>query len=94
MEERQSLNEHKLIVNSRESIIITGVNDVLSFDAKEVLLHTEYGALMIRGSELHVKRLTLEKGEIDLDGKVDSIMYSDNTSYKKSSETLLNRLFK
>lgn len=94
MEERQSLKDHKLIVNSRESIIITGVNDVLSFDAKEVLLHTEYGALMIRGNDLHVKRLTLEKGEIDLDGRVDSIMYSDNTSYEKKSETLLNRLFK
>lgn len=94
MDERQVVKEHKLIVTTRESLLITGVVDVLSFDAKEVLLETDSGALMIRGTQLHVNRLTLEKGEIDIDGKVDSIMYSDNTSYKKGTETILNRLFK
>ncbi|HHV11796.1 MAG TPA: sporulation protein YabP [Clostridiales bacterium] len=95
MEERQPiLKGHKLNINARKTAAITGVNDVLSFDAGEVLLQTEQGILMIRGSELHVNRLTLEKGEVDIDGKIDSLTYSDSSSLGKSSENLFGRLFK
>jgi len=95
MEEKQTvLKGHKLNINARKTAAITGVNDVLSFDAGEVLLQTEQGVLMIRGNELHVNRLTLEKGEVDIDGRIDSLTYSDGTSAGKSSESLLGRLFK
>lgn len=49
---------------------------------------------MIRGQELHVNRLTLEKGEVDIDGKIDSLTYSEDSTYTKSEETFINRLFK
>mgnify|MGYP001431248765 FL=1 len=53
------------------------------------------GMLMIRGMDLHVNRLTLEKGEVDLSGKIDSIQYSDVNKGKASQgESLLGRLFK
>ena len=52
------------------------------------------GMLMIKGKELHVKRLTLEKGELELDGSIDSLIYSDVTSYARKGESLLKRLFK
>jgi sporulation protein YabP len=96
MEEKQQqiLKGHKLNINARKTALITGVNDVLSFDAGEVLLQTEQGVLMIRGSELHVNRLTLEKGEVDIDGRIDSLTYSDASNGNKSSETLFGRLFK
>lgn len=89
-----NLKGHKLNISGRKAASITGVNDVLSFDANEVLLQTEQGVLMIRGNELHVNRLTLEKGEVDIDGRIDSLTYSDNSSYSKSGESLLGRLFK
>ena len=95
MDERQQiLKGHKLNINARKTIAITGVNDVLSFDAGEVLLQTEQGVLMIRGNELHVNRLTLEKGEVDIDGRIDSLTYSDATSHGKPGESLFGRLFK
>ncbi len=95
MEEKQPVrNNHKINLNGRKTAIITGVNDVLSFDAGEVLLETEDGILMLRGSELHVNRLTLEKGEVDVDGRIDSLTYSDNNHYGKSTESLISRLFK
>lgn len=95
MEDKQQNNKgHKVSVNLRKSAIITGVNDVLSFDSEEVLLETEQGILMIRGGELHVNRLTLEKGEVDVDGRIDSLTYSDGGGYLKSGESLLGRLFK
>jgi sporulation protein YabP len=85
---------HKVELTSRAYARVAGVNDVLSFDAGEVLLDTEQGILMIRGNELHVNRLTLEKGEVDIDGRIDSLTYSDNTGYGKSGESFMSRLFK
>lgn len=94
MEEKQQIQKgHKLNINARKTAMITGVNDVLSFDAGEILLQTEQGVLMIRGSELHVNRLTLEKGEVDIDGRIDSLTYSDSAG-TKSNESLFGRLFK
>ena len=97
MEEKQieMKRAHRLTMEGRRCAAITGVSDVLSFDVGEVVLRTEDGLLMIKGEELHVSRLTLEKGEVDLSGKIDSIQYSDVSKGKGSQgESLLGRLFK
>lgn len=93
-EKQQALKGHKISINARKTAAISGVNDVLSFDAGEVLLQTEQGVLMIRGNELHVNRLSLEKGEVDIDGRINSLTYSDGGNIGKSGESLLGRLFK
>lgn len=94
MEEKQYSKAHKLILSNRRTGTITGVSDVISFDISEVLLETEQGMLMIKGADLHVNRLTLEKGEIDIEGRIDSLAYSEVTSYQKQGESLIGRLFK
>lgn len=86
--------QHKLMLNNRKSCTISGVSDVLSFDLGEVLLETDQGMLMIKGSDLHVNRLTLEKGEVDIDGKIDSLTYSESAGYMAKGESLLSKLFK
>ena len=72
-----STRMHKMTMTNRKNCTINGVNDVLSFDIHEILLETEQGMLMIKGDDLHVSRLTLEKGEVDVDGRIDSFTYSD-----------------
>ena len=94
MEEKQYSKAHKLILSNRRTGTITGVSDVISFDITEILLETEQGMLMIKGSDLHMNRLTLEKGEVDIEGRIDSLAYSDVTSYQKQGESLIGRLFK
>ncbi len=94
MEERAGQKSHKLTVNARRTGTITGVVDVLSFDVSEILLETEQGMLMIKGSDLHVNRLTLEKGEVDVEGKIDSLTYSDSAGYGNTGASILSRLFK
>lgn len=94
MEERLSAKAHRLTVNGRRNGSITGVVDVLSFDLTEILLETEQGMLMIKGSDLHVNRLTLEKGEVDVEGKIDSLTYSDSAGYGNTGASILSRLFK
>ena len=85
---------HKVTMTNRRSCSINGVNDVLSFDIHEILLETEQGMLMIKGDDLHVSRLTLEKGEVDIDGKIDSFTYSDVSGSGHKSESFLTRLFR
>ena len=93
MEERAG-NSHKIMISNRKNGVLNGVIDVLSFDVGEILLETELGMLMIKGNDLHVNRLTLEKGEIDIEGKIDSFTYSDVKTAAKSNESFLGRLFK
>ena len=85
---------HKLILNNRRTCNLTGVNDVLSFDEKEIILETEQGMLMIKGNDLHVNRLTLDKGEVDADGRIDSFTYSEQSGLAGKGESFLSRLFK
>lgn len=92
-EEAQVRKAHKLVVNNRKTSLVTGVLDVLSFDLNEILLETEQGMMMVRGSDLHVNRLSLEKGEVDLSGNIDSITYSDMKQATKQGGKLLARLF-
>ncbi len=95
MEERQAPRQHKVILTDRSSGVLNGVLDILSFDVNEILLETELGMLMIKGKEFHVNRLTLEKGEIDISGRIDSLMYSDVAKKSgKQNESLLSRLFR
>ena len=95
MEERTaSKSGHKMVLSNRKNGVLNGVIDVLSFDVGEILLETELGMLMIKGSDLHVNRLTLEKGEVDIEGRIDSLVYSDVKKASKQAESLLGRLFK
>ncbi len=94
MEERQASGQHKIIMTNRGTCVLNGISDILSFDVNEILLETDMGMLMIRGADLHVNRLTLEKGEVDISGKIDSLQYSDMAKNGRQGESLLSRLFK
>ena len=85
---------HKIMMTNRRTCLVSGVSDVLSFDLSEILLETDQGMLMIKGSDLHVNRLTLEKGEVDIEGKIDSLTYSDVNNYGGKGESILGKLFR
>ena len=81
MEEISGTKSHKLILNNRRTGSFTGILDVLSFDVGEILLETELGMLDLKGKDLHVNRLNLEKGEADIEGEIDMITYSISCGY-------------
>ena len=85
---------HKVSMTNRRNCTLSGVKDVLSFDIHEVLLETEQGMLMIKGDDLHVSRLTLDRGEVDVDGRIDSLTYSEVSGGVHKTESLLSRLFR
>ena len=96
MEERNAtaVKSHKVLLANRKSGAFCGVVDVLSFDVSEILLETEMGMLLIKGEDLHVNRLSLEKGEVDIEGRIDSLVYSEVKSAGKQAESFFGRLFK
>ena len=94
MEERSAAKLHKIILGNRRTGNFTGVRDVISFDPKEILLETEMGMLQIKGEDLHVSRLTLDKGEVDVQGIVTSMVYSEVENYVKKAENFLGKLFR
>ena len=95
MDEKNNVTKsHKVLLANRKNGAFSGVVDVLSFDVAEILLETELGMLLIKGHDLHVNRLSLEKGEIDIEGRIDSLTYSEPKNVAKQTESLLGRLFK
>lgn len=94
MEEVRNVKGQRITLNNRGNGVITGVNAVISFDPNEVLLETEQGMLLIKGNELNVTKLTLDKGEVEVDGRVDSFTYSDMKSGLKGENGFFERLFK
>ena len=62
MDEKTAAHTHRVLINNRQNGSFSGISDVLSFDVSEILLETEQGMLLIKGKDLHVNRLSLEKG--------------------------------
>lgn len=94
MEEKIGGRPHRLMMEDRGKMSITGIADVVSFDENQVVLDTDRGLLTIKGKDLCVSRLTLDKGEVDVDGQADSLVYSSNEAFRKAGESFLARLFK
>ena len=90
MDEKQAQGTaHRVMIQGRHSGTISGVSDVLSFDLNEIVLQTTQGMLMIRGQELHMNRLTL-----DIEGKIDSFVYSEQKGENGKDTSFLGRLFR
>ncbi len=80
---------HKLTLNQRQQLTMTGVSEVVSFDETAVILRTELGMLTIHGKDLQLKTLSLEGGQVTVDGTVSALIYEE----PKPSGGWLRRLF-
>ena len=78
----ESVNKHRLQWEQKENGVITGVDDVISFESDQVLLKTNMGTLMITGKEFQVKYFSVEQHEIALSGEPAVFKYSNNLKGK------------
>ena len=69
---------HRLTLDNRERLTLTGVEDVARFDEDEIVLTTSAGSLLIKGSELHMEKLSLDGGEVHVSGRVDALTYEES----------------
>lgn len=80
---------HKLTLDGRSRLDLTGVKEVESFDEGMVVLHTTRGTLVVRGDGLHLQMLSLDGGQVHVDGTVNSLTYEDSSQ----SGGFFSRLF-
>jgi len=91
-EKKKEKRPHNIIMENRRKLSISGVNDIQSFDEDNVILHTNFGSLTIKGSDFHLDALSVDSGEMNMEGNVFSIIYSQKAD--KNDESLFSRLFK
>lgn len=72
----QNARPHTLSLDSRKTLTMTGVEEVTSFDERQLILHTEGGLLTVDGDHLHVTSLLLEEGRVSIEGQVNALTYS------------------
>ncbi len=82
-----------IILENREKLNVTGINDVLSFDDQVIILSTELGMLTIKGEELKINKLNIDESEIKVEGNINNISYSQNTEDKKG-DSLFSKIFR
>lgn len=82
-----------IILENREKLSISGVLDVLSFDDLIVILETELGLLSIKGENLKINKLSIDTGEVIVEGDIINIGYSEKEIDKKSG-SFLGKIFK
>jgi len=68
---------HKVTLDQRSNLIMTGVTEVISFDDMAVILRTELGTLMVQGQQLQLKTLSVEGGQLAVEGKISSLSYEE-----------------
>ena len=71
---------HKLQLNERRQLTMTGVTEVVSFEDSAVVLQTSLGTLIVQGRELQLKTLSLEGGQVAVDGTISSLVYEEPRS--------------
>lgn len=84
-------NSHKLILNDRNTLELTGVKDVENYNEQEIVLLTSFGNLTIYGYDFNIIKLDVETGEMKITGQIDSVYYTDKN---EKSTSILKRLFK
>lgn len=83
---------HNLILENRKKLTISGVTDVDNFDEKTIILYTHLGELTINGKNLHVNEISVETGDMSIDGDIWAITYGDKD--RKSSLSFFGKLFR
>ena len=87
------VQDHDIVMRSRKLLEITGVKQVESFDSEEFLLETTMGYLAIRGQNLQMKNLDVDKGIVSIKGKIFDIVYLDEHHGEKA-KGFFSKLFK
>lgn len=85
--------EHDVIMRGRKLLEITGVKQVESFDNEEFLLETSMGFLAIKGQNLQMKNLDVEKGIVSIKGKIFELAYLDEQHGEKA-KGFFSKLFR
>ena len=90
--EKQS--NHELHLISKKKLSITGVQKIESLNSEEFIIHTNMGTLLIIGEKLVMQQLDIDKGNIWIEGIINSLSYVDDRKPMKDKTSFFGKLFK
>lgn len=82
---------HNCILEDRKALSVSGVTNVGSFDEETIVAITDYGELTVKGQNLHITKLSLEIGELCIEGSINALQYADVI---EKSSSFLSRVFR
>lgn len=82
---------HNVVMEGRKTLSVSGVEEVESFDENTIVMSTALGTLVVRGEDLHIEALSLEGGELKVEGTVESLTYEEDG---RREGGLFSRLFR
>lgn len=83
---------HHVVIEERKSLTVSGVEDVERFDESTIVLSTSKGAMVVSGENLHIEKLSLDGGDLKVEGDIDSIAYEDDAGGSRGG--FLSRLLR
>ena len=90
--QEQVRKNHTLILENRGSLTVSGLTDIDRFDEREIVIFTEQGELSITGRELRIRSISIEQGDLTVEGEIWGLLYGDKD--KRAPLTALGRLFR
>ncbi len=92
LDDNQTNIMQNVILENRKKLTLTGIKDVLSFDDEIVIVESELGLLNIKGSDLKVNKISVETGDVIVDGTIRVVEYSDKNLGPKQG--IMSKIFK
>ena len=83
--------DHKIIIDERKNLIVSGVKEVISFDDETLILNTVMGRITVKGEKLHIISFHTESGDLSAEGKIHAVVY---TSDEQKGRGGWSRIFK
>ena len=84
---------HRLSINDRKQIVMTGIKKIISFDSEEFLMESSMGTLLLKGETLEIVKLDTHDGNVSIKGKVNQLTYLE-TKEKIKEDSFITKLFK
>ncbi|MBR1422354.1 MAG: sporulation protein YabP [Ruminococcus sp.] len=85
MSDKAIQGRHNMILENRNKLFLTGINEILQFDETQLRMFTELGELRIKGSGLHISDMSVESGELNVEGRINSMTYENNRTKKRTA---------
>ena len=92
-QESKSRKAHNVVILNKKQMTVSGVVRVENFNENMIVLVTEFGQMSIEGTSLHISRLSLEAGEMNIDGDIIGLFYSGE-GYDRKNSNLFSKIFK
>ena len=84
MEQQKETFSTAISLKKRSELNISGVSDIISSDENSIYLNTADGTLTVEGADLRIISIDVSGGYMNVEGKVDSLVYNDRTQTQKS----------